>query len=185
MLRIIQGLPSDTLGISASGTVTPREYQDILSTSIERASRDARLLFIAGPGFKGFADGAPWEDVLAKRAGAFDFLRVAIVTSLPWLRAAVSIIRPLVRGDLAIFAPADLPAALQWLADGDGPHPHRSFLESEILGPSFTDIGQIVDAEDRRHDQGVARKQRTLRRKMRKSALMAEENLRADERRAP
>ena len=167
MMRIIEGLPSDTLGVSASGTVTSREFQDILRTAIERAPTNTRLLFIAGPGLKGFADKSPWEDLFATDVSACAFLRIAVVTGLPWLRAAVTMMRPLLSGDLAIFAPADLPAALQWLADGDGARHHRGFIESEILGPSFKDIGQIVDAEDLRHDNGIVRKER----KLHKSAL--------------
>jgi hypothetical protein len=167
MLRLIDGLPPDTLGVSAAGIVTPREYEDIFLAALREMPRGARLLFIAGPSFREFAPkGWPETGLLA-----CDIERIALVTNLAWLRQAAGICAPLLTGELAVFAPADLPSAVEWLADGHA-HGHRSFIDTEILAPSFKDIGAIVDAEDRRHDNGIAKRQRRLRRKLRKTAII-------------
>lgn len=152
MLRIIKGLPPDTLGIAASGTVTFREFQDILLPAAQGMMADSHLLFIARPDFDGFAAKGAWSGIELSPKLRHTFARIALVTGLPWLRAAAGVSRMLLSGELALFEPMDLPSALQWLADGHAPHPNRSFLETEILRPSFKDIGQIVDAEDIRRD---------------------------------
>lgn len=170
MLHVIEGLPPDILGISASGTVAPKEYQEILIPAVEQAAshpRAQKLLFVAGPSFKGFAARTAWSYSLP-HAGVFS--RIALVTNLAWLRAAAAVCAPVLSGDMAMFAPADLPAALHWLSGGGGGK-HRNFIEREILTPSFTDIGEVVDAEDARHDGNIARREQRLRRKLRKAAL--------------
>jgi hypothetical protein len=148
MLRIIEGLPPDTIGVSASGIVTPREYRDIFLPALKKRAPHAeavKLFFIAGTSFRGFAERAVWPDADTVRIHA-QVVRAAVVTALPWLRTAAGVLSPLCTGGIRAFSPADLPSAMQWLADGH----QRNFLENEVFAPSFYDIGRVIDAEDAR-----------------------------------
>ncbi len=175
MLRIIEGLPPDTIGVSATGTITPKEYREIFIPVLKKRAPHisaAKLLFVTDGDFRGFAPKAAWPDAEAVRIHAH-VTRAAIVTALPWLRSAAGILSPLFSGGIKTFSPADLPAAMQWLADGHG---ERNFLENEVFAPSFADIGQIVDAEDARPGMGLSEKPQGIRRRLRKLLRPGREN---------
>ena len=119
MLTIIEGLPSDVMGIEATGKVTHEDYHKTLIPKAEAmmSKGPIRMLYVIGKEFRGFELEALWDD------GAFgfkhwhDFSQIAVVSNHAWLRAAVRMFKPFFDGELRLFRLSDLPAAKDWLKD--------------------------------------------------------------------
>ncbi len=121
MFKLMEDLPPDVLGIEATGKVTHEDYQNILIPKAEAmiAKGPVKLLYVAGEGFEGYELEALWDD------GAFgvkhwhDFIRVAVVADQAWLRAAVTLFKPLFPGEVRLFKLHDLPGARTWITSAE------------------------------------------------------------------
>jgi hypothetical protein len=64
MIKVIEGMPSGTIGLEAVGKVTEEDYRDVLlpavSASVQR--NEVRLLYILGDDFDSYSPGAMWAD---------------------------------------------------------------------------------------------------------------------------
>jgi hypothetical protein len=117
MLKPIQGLPPDVLGVEAAGKVTHEDYRNVLIPTAEAmmGKGPIRMLYVIGQDFTGYELGALWDD------GAFgikhwrDFSRVAVVGDQGWLHAAVTVFRPFFPCPVRLFKLAELSAARAWI----------------------------------------------------------------------
>jgi hypothetical protein len=117
MLKLMQGLPSDVLGIEATGKVTHEDYKSVLIPAAEAimAAGPINMLYVAGPTFTGYELEALWDD------GAFgikhwhQFNRVAVVTDTAWLRAATTMFCPFFPSEIQLFKVSELDAAKAWI----------------------------------------------------------------------
>jgi SpoIIAA-like len=117
MLKVIQDLPPDILGIEAAGKVSHEDYRNVLIPRAEAmmAKGPIRMLYVIGQDFTGYELGALWDD------GAFgikhwrDFSRVAVVGDQGWLRTAVTLFKPFFPCAVRLFRLAELPAARAWI----------------------------------------------------------------------
>jgi len=118
MLKVIEGLPSDVLGIEAAGKVTHADYRDVLIPRAEAmlAKGPIKMLYVIGNDVTGFELEALWDD------GAFgikhwrEFGRVAVVVDHAWLRAALSLFSPLFPSEVRLFKVAELEDAKAWIS---------------------------------------------------------------------
>ena len=118
MLKLIEDLSPDVIGIEANGKVTHEDYQNILIPKAEAmmAKGPIKMLYVIGADFTGYELEALWDD------GAFgvkhwpDFSRVAVVADLAWLRAAVSMFKPFFPSEVRLFRLAELAAVKTWIA---------------------------------------------------------------------
>jgi len=120
MLKIIDDLPDDVLGIEAVGEVTADDYRSVLVPALESMlakQPKARLLYVLGPGFGGFSGGAAWQDarVGMKHFTAFD--RVAVVTDTDWIRNMVEAFGFAMPGEVETFETAELDRARSWISE--------------------------------------------------------------------
>ena len=120
MLKIIDDLPDDVLGIEAVGEVTADDYRSVLVPALESMlakQPKARLLYVLGPGFGGFSGGAAWQDarVGMKHFTAFD--RVAVVTDTYWIRYMVEAFGFAMPGEVETFETAELDRARSWISE--------------------------------------------------------------------
>ena len=117
MLKLMQGLPSDVLGIEATGKVTHEDYKNILIPAAEAmmAAGPIKMLYVTNPTFSGYELEALWDD------GAFgikhwhQFNRVAVATDSPWLRAAITMFCPFFPSEFQLFKLSELDAAKVWI----------------------------------------------------------------------
>ncbi|MEO8336214.1 MAG: STAS/SEC14 domain-containing protein [bacterium] len=118
MMKLIDGLPADVLGIEAAGKVTHGDYRDVLIPRAEAmiAKGPIKLMYVIGDDVTGFDLEALWDDGMFGATHWRDFSRVAVVTDHPWLRGAVSLFAPLFPSVVRRFDIADLPAARAWMA---------------------------------------------------------------------
>ncbi len=118
MLKLIEDLPSDALGVEAVGKVTHEDYRTVLIPAAEAmfAKGRIKMLFVAGPAFTGYALEAMWDDAAFGLKHWSQFDDIAIVTDHPWLRSAVTMFRPFFPGQIRLFKYSDITAAKNWIA---------------------------------------------------------------------
>ncbi|MEO7085759.1 MAG: STAS/SEC14 domain-containing protein [Gemmatimonadaceae bacterium] len=118
MMRLIEGLPADVLGIEATGKVTHSDYRDVLIPRAEAmiGKGPIKMVYVIGSDVTGFELEAMWDDGMFGVKHWRDFSRVAVVTDHAWVRGAVSLFSPLFPSDVRLFAVADLPAAKTWVS---------------------------------------------------------------------
>ena len=121
MLKLMEGLPSDVLGIEATGKVTHEDYKSVLIPTAETmiAKIPIKMLYIAGTPLTGYKIEALWDD------GAFgirhwhQFRRIAVVTDSTWLRAAITMFCPFFPSEIQLFKTSDLAAARAWIISAE------------------------------------------------------------------
>jgi len=118
MFKVIEGLPQDVLAIEASGNVTHDDYRNILIPRAEAmmARGPIKMLYVVGADFSGFELEAMWDDGAFGLSHWHDFRQIAVVTDHAWMRAMITMFKPLFPGDVRLFGPAELPAAKDWIA---------------------------------------------------------------------
>jgi hypothetical protein len=117
MLKLIEDLPPDLLGVEAAGKVTHEDYREVLIPAAEAqiAQGPVRMLYVAGPGFTGYELEALWDDAAFGLKHWRQFKRVAVVTESAWLRAAITMFRPFFPSEIRLFKLAELAAAKNWI----------------------------------------------------------------------
>ena len=118
MLKLIEGLPPEVLGVEATGKVTHADYRDILIPAAEaKMSRGpVKMLYVAGPEFSGYELEALWDDAAFGLKHWRQFTRIAVVTESAWLRAAVTMFSPFFPSEIRLFTLPKLSAAKAWIA---------------------------------------------------------------------
>jgi SpoIIAA-like len=118
MFKFIEGLPPDVIALEAIGEVTGQDYRNTLIPRAEAmiAKGPIKMLYVIGADFTGFKLEALWDDGVFGLRHSRDFSHVAVVADHAWIRAMISMFRPLFHGDVRLFRLAELPAAKVWIA---------------------------------------------------------------------
>ena len=98
-----------------AATVAPG--MSLHQAELEMIHQGVRMLFVVAPDFTGFDAGAMWDDCMLGIRHISGLDRVALVTDVPWLRAAAKATRLLVPADFRLFALAELEQAARWIAE--------------------------------------------------------------------
>ena len=120
MFRFIDGMPRNVVAIEATGKVTHEDYQNTLIPRVEAmlSKGPIRMLYVIRKEFTGFELEALWDDGNLGLKHWRDFSHIAIVADQMWLRAAVSMFMPFFHGEVRMFGLSQLPAAKDWITDG-------------------------------------------------------------------
>lgn len=120
MIEQIAALPPGILGFRAHGQVTAEDYKRVVVPDVEAAfalNRKLRLLYVTADDFLGFDPGAMWNDMKLGARHFSGWERVALVTDVPWLRAAATAMGFMVPADFRLFAGPDLAQARRWITE--------------------------------------------------------------------
>lgn len=118
MIECLKGFPSNVIAIAARGEVTKSDYDDVLIPAVEKAlqSHDKiRLLYEIGPDFSGYGAGAAWEDFKTGMEHFTRWERVAVITDIEWISAAVKMFSVFLPGTMRVYAAADAAKARLWI----------------------------------------------------------------------
>jgi hypothetical protein len=119
MLKKIDGLPANVMGVSAEGTVTREDYESILipllKAEYDRGQR-VRLLFQLGTKFLDYTPGAAWDDLKVGLKYLRLFERCAIVSDVEWIRTSSQFVGSFIPCPTHVFANAEFENAVAWLA---------------------------------------------------------------------
>lgn len=119
MLELMPDLPERVVGVVASGEVSAHDYETVLVPAIEAALEKhdgVRIVYQIGPAFTGFTAGAAWDDMKLGVAHLRAWERVAIVTDVQWVTAAMRLFAFTMPCPVRLFANSDLAQALHWIA---------------------------------------------------------------------
>lgn len=117
----ITDMPPGTLGFRMSGTLTRRDYAEVLVPTLQakiNAGERLHVLYLIGPELQ-MEPGAVWEDVktgidlgLIHRD---QWERNAVLTDLEWLRKSLQLFSWMIPGETRLFHEAETEQAKAWL----------------------------------------------------------------------
>lgn len=118
MIKLLSDLPDNVVGIAASGHVSAADYETVLAPAVEAALKKhgkARLLYVLGSDFTGFAPGAMWEDAKLGIAHFTAWEKVALVTDVSWVANAASMFKFFMPCPVQVFSTQDQTKAEAWV----------------------------------------------------------------------
>ena len=122
MLRLIEGLPDNVVGVEAVGEVRAGDYDDVLDPAVRKAtdSHDKiRFLYVLGDEFDGYSGGAMWEDTKLGLTHWTSFERIALVTDNDTYEDAVKAFGWLLPGQVRTYDLDDRDEATDWVTEHD------------------------------------------------------------------
>jgi len=120
MVEQITDLPDPVLGFRAKGTVTADDYESIIIPAVEALfsrQKKVRFLYHLGEEFSGFEAAAVWDDAKLGMKHLSGWERVAVVTDVEWIRAAMKIFGFAIPGSVRVFHNLELAEATRWISE--------------------------------------------------------------------
>ena len=119
MIKLIDDLPDNVLGITANGKITGADYETILIPELEEKLKThpkIRMLYELGNDFTGFDLSAMLDDakVGMKHLSAWD--RIALVSDHDMINSFVKFFGHLMKCEVRIFPDAELDKAKEWIS---------------------------------------------------------------------
>ena len=120
MLKLIEGLPVNVLGVTAEGKITGEDYENVLIPLIEeklKANKTIKMLYHLSNTFDGFSLGAMLDDakIGIKHLSVWD--KIAIVSDHEIINAMVRFFGHLFSGELRIFKNEEIENARKWIIE--------------------------------------------------------------------
>jgi hypothetical protein len=120
MLKLMNGLPKNVLGVSAEGKITETDYETILIPVLEeklKAHKKIRMLYQLGSNYTGFEMSAMLDDAKMglKHLSAWD--RIALVSDHETINSFAKFFGYLMTCELRIFKNDELEDAKKWISE--------------------------------------------------------------------
>ena len=120
MLKIMNDLPDNILGVSAEGTVTGSDYETVLIPAVEKkiqAGKKIRMIYQLGPSFTGFDLSAMLDDAKLgmKHITAWD--RIAMVSDHQMINTFAKFFGYMLPCEIRIFKNAEFENAKKWIVE--------------------------------------------------------------------
>jgi len=119
VIRLLEGLPENVVGVEASGKVTDEDYERVLIPAVRErigATGKVRFLYVLGEDFDGWTLGGMWEDAKLGGSEVKSWEKVAIVTDKDWLRHMVKAFAWMLPGEVRVFELSARDDATAWAA---------------------------------------------------------------------
>ena len=116
--EVIPGLPNDVVALAAKGEITARDYRETLEPLVaEKLKRHDRLKFllVAGPDYESYSPAAAWDDARFGFSHFTTFSKIALVSDVDWMRAAVKLFGPIMPGEIMVFHMSEIEDAKTWI----------------------------------------------------------------------
>jgi hypothetical protein len=120
MLKIIDDLPGNVLGISAEGRITGTDYETVLIPVIDeklKTNKKIRMLYHLGSSFTGFDLSAMMDDAKIGMKHLSAWERIALVSDHEMINAFAKFFGHMLSCELRIFKNAELEEAKTWITD--------------------------------------------------------------------
>ena len=120
MLKIMNDLPENVLGVSAEGKITGTDYETVLIPALEeklKAHKTISLLYHLGSNFTGFDLNAMLDDAKMgmKHLSAFD--KVALVSDHQVINSVSIFFGHMLSCELRIFKNVEIEEAKKWITE--------------------------------------------------------------------
>jgi hypothetical protein len=119
VIRVLDGLSANVLGVEAIGKVTDEDYETVLVPAVreKRAAHERlRFLYVLGDDFDGWTMGAMWDDAKLGLKDPKAWEKIAIVSDKDWLTHVVKAFGWMIPGEVRVFQLGELDAAKEWVA---------------------------------------------------------------------
>jgi len=119
IIEISQGLPENVIGVIYSGTVTGKDYDDVLIPLFREKLKKfgkIRLLYQINSGISHFAWSSYLEDTKVSWH-LFSFERVAIVSDIHWIDESVKLFAFMMPMPVKAFTDDRLDEAKTWVSE--------------------------------------------------------------------
>jgi hypothetical protein len=120
MVEQIPDLPDNALGFVAKGTVTANDYESVIIPAVEELfsrQNKVRFLYHLGEDFSGFEAAAMWDDTKLGLKHLSGWERMAVVSDVEWVRAAIKIFGLAIPGHVRVFHNSELAEATRWITE--------------------------------------------------------------------
>ena len=124
MFEIIDGMPDGTVGLTAKGAVTPADCEQTLLPLVAShpvSPKQAPMLLRFGRDFEDFATDALGNGTEFSFKHWRDVSRLAVVSDVAWVRKAVWLFAPFMRGNVRVFHDYEIEQAKTWIASHSAP----------------------------------------------------------------
>jgi hypothetical protein len=118
LIERIPDLPDTVLGFRAKGTVTAEDYESIIIPAVEALFArhpKARFLYQLGDEFSGFEATAMWDDTRLGLKHLAGWEKMAVVSDVEWIRAAIRIFALAIPGHVRVFHNSEFADARRWV----------------------------------------------------------------------
>jgi hypothetical protein len=117
MLKVLDNLPDNVIGVEATGKVTDHDYENVLIPAVKSAA-DAheriRFIYVLGDDFDGWSLGAMWEDAKVGMRNPRAWEKIAIVSHSEGVKHLVKAFGWMLPGEVRLFGLGELAAARNW-----------------------------------------------------------------------
>ena len=120
MVEKISGLPDNVLGFTAKGTVTANDYTSVIIPAVEELfsrQEKVRFLYHLGEAVTGFEAAALWDDTKLGLRHLPGWERMAVVSDIEWVRAAIKVFGLVIPGHVRVFHNNELAEARRWISE--------------------------------------------------------------------
>ena len=120
MVKQIPDLPDNVLGFAAKGTVTASDYETVIIPAVEALfsrHRKVRFLYHLGEEFSGFEAAAMWDDTKLGLKHLSGWERMAVVSDVEWIRAAIKLFGLAIPGHVRVFRNSEFAEAKRWITE--------------------------------------------------------------------
>jgi hypothetical protein len=117
MIRLIENLPANVIGIEAVGRVEQTDYETVLEPAVAAAlatHEKLRLVYVLGEEFDGYSAGAAWADTKLGIAHWGAWERIAVVSDRGLIADAVKALGWMLPGEVRVFGVAERDDAVVW-----------------------------------------------------------------------
>lgn len=120
MLTLMDDLPDNVLGVSASGKITGADYEKVMIPAVEKklkTNKKIRLLYHLGKQFTGFDLPAMMDDAKLGMKHFFAWDRVAFVSDHEVINIVAKFFGYMMPCEVRVFNNSNLEEAKKWLAE--------------------------------------------------------------------
>ena len=118
MYVISKGVNENVISISAHGNVTHEDYAQVLIPAVDekiKAHGKVRLLYHLGSDVTGCDIEAVWDDARTGVQHFTAFEKIAVVTDIAWIKAAVQTFGIFKTRPVKIFSNVEIVEATSWI----------------------------------------------------------------------
>jgi hypothetical protein len=113
MIRVIDGLPDNVVGIVAEGRVTAEDCNKILKPVMETSLKHDKVRLYYEIGSR--VPGGKWDDLRLDVGHLPQWERVAVVTDAGWVRHTVKALRFLIGSEIRVFTTSEAGDGMAWI----------------------------------------------------------------------
>ncbi|TMJ62016.1 MAG: STAS/SEC14 domain-containing protein [Alphaproteobacteria bacterium] len=113
MIRVIDGLPENVVGIVAKGRVTAEDCDKILRPVMQTSLKHDKVRLYYEIASR--LPAANWDDLRLGVDRMPQWERVAVVTDVGWIRHTVKALRFLIGSEIRVFTTSEAGDGLAWI----------------------------------------------------------------------